>query len=95
MHSDNEFCNKFGVMSRTLVWIKLLTMLIISSGTTGFKNKLVKVGFLSCSDFDERYLKLFVLTQKSRKRIVLYTSDADLLTYDFLGACTISFIHKS
>ena len=30
----------------------------------------------------------------SRKRIVLYISDADLLTYDQLGACTGSFIHK-
>ena len=44
--------------------------------------------------FYETYLKLFVLTQRFRKRIVLYTSDADLLTYDPLGACTGSFIHK-
>ena len=49
---------------------------------------------LNCFDFNETYLKLFVLTQRFRKRIVLYISDADLLTYDPLGACTGSFIHK-
>ena len=46
----------------------------------------------NCSDSNETYLKLFVLTQRFRKRIVLYISDADLLTYDPLGACT--GIHK-
>ena len=44
--------------------------------------------------FNETYLKLFVLTQRFGKRIVLYISDADLLTYDQLSACTGSFIHK-
>ena len=37
---------------------------------------------LNCSDFDEPYLKLFVLTRRFRKRIVLYTSDALIVTYD-------------
>ena len=32
-----------------------------------------------CSDLNETYLKLFVLTQRFGKRIVLYISDADLL----------------
>ena len=32
--------------------------------------------------------------QRFGKRIVLYISDADLLTYDPLGACTGSFKHK-
>ena len=49
---------------------------------------------LTMPDFNETYLKLFVLTQRFRKRIVLYISDVDLLTYDPLGACTGSFIHK-
>ena len=31
---------------------------------------------------------LFVLTQTFRKRKVVYTSDADLFTYDLLCACT-------
>ena len=33
-------------------------------------------------DFKETYLKLFVLTHRFRKRIVLYTSDALIVTYD-------------
>ena len=33
-------------------------------------------------------------TKIRKKRIVLYISDADLLTYDLLGACTGSFIHN-
>ena len=41
-----------------------------------------------------KHLKLFVLTQRFGKRIVFNISDADLLTYDPLGACTGSFIHK-
>ena len=50
----------------------------------------------NCPDFYETYLKLFRINTKIRKRIVLYISDADLLTYDPLGACrpTGSFIHK-
>ena len=37
---------------------------------------------LNCSDFTETYLKLFVLTHSFRKRIVLCTSDASMVTYD-------------
>ena len=59
------------------------------------KEKFVQgVKIQNCSHFNETYLKLFVLTQRFRKGIVLYISDADLLTYDSLGACTGSLIHK-
>ena len=41
-----------------------------------------------------KHIKLFVLTQRFRKGTVLFISDADWLTYDPLGACTGSSIHK-
>ena len=40
------------------------------------------VKIYNCTDFNETYLKLFVLTHRFRKRIVLYTSDALMVTYD-------------
>ena len=43
---------------------------------------------------DHFFQSIIRINTTIRKKIVLYISDADLFTYDTLGACTGSFIHK-
>ena len=47
------------------------------------------VKILSCSDFNETYLSLFVLTHRFRKIILLNTSDALMVTHDLLTHLSI------